>query len=95
MPFAQVLTFLEYVNTCGIPTTLRQVVIPGINDTAENQEELRRIAQTHTCVDHIELLPFRKICQVKYDDLGIPFPFSDVPEADPAAVHLAEQAINT
>ncbi|MBQ9965044.1 MAG: pyruvate formate lyase-activating protein [Clostridia bacterium] len=95
MPFAQVLTFLKYVNTCGIPTTLRQVVIPGINDTAENQEELRRIAQTHTCVDHIELLPFRKICQVKYDDLGIPFPFSDVPEADPTAVHLAEQAINT
>ncbi len=94
MPFVQALMFLDYLNQQHIPTTLRQVVIPGINDTAENREELRCIAKKHACVDHIELLPFRKICAVKYDALGLPFPFAEIPEADPAAVRLAEQAIN-
>jgi len=31
-------------------------------------------------VDKVELLPFRKICQVKYDNMDIPFPFSHIPE---------------
>ena len=41
---------------------------------------LRRLAETHSCVDKVELLPFRKICQVKYDGMGITFPFGHLPE---------------
>lgn len=63
-----------------ISTTLRQVIIPTVNDTAENVTALRAIAAAHPCVDGVELLPFRKICQVKYDEMGIPFPFAHLPE---------------
>jgi len=28
------------------------------------------------------VLPFRKLCTVKYDKMGIPFRFADIPEAD-------------
>lgn len=76
------LAFLERVNAASIPVTLRQVIIPTLNDTEENILALRRIADTHPCVDKTELLPFRKICQVKYDKLGIPFPFGHLPEPD-------------
>ena len=77
---SRVLEFLAYVNEQGIPTTLRQVVIPTLNDGAEPIAALRAIAAAHPCVDGIELLPFRKICQVKYDKMGIPFPFAHLPE---------------
>ena len=41
---------------------------------------LKKIISTHKNVDKVELLPFRKICQVKYDKMGIEFPFGNVPE---------------
>lgn len=74
------LRFLAALDARGIPTTLRQVIIPTRNDTPEQVEALRTIAERHACVDRIELLPFRKICQVKYDAMGITFPFGQLPE---------------
>ncbi len=74
------LTFLSHANEACVPVTLRQVIIPTLNDTAENIHALKRIADAHSCVDKVELLPFRKICQVKYDKMGIPFPFAHFPE---------------
>ena len=74
------LTFLDDLQEMGIPVTLRQVIIPTLNDTKENILALRKIAESHPCVDKIELLPFRKICQVKYDKLGMEFAFGHLPE---------------
>lgn len=75
-----VLNFLNLLNEKKIPTTLRQVIIPTLNDNEQNILALKEIAQKHECVDKTELLPFRKICQVKYDNMGIPFPLSHLPE---------------
>ena len=75
-----VLKFLDYLQEKNIPTTLRQVIIPTINDDKDNVIELKKIAHRHSVVDKIELLPFRKICQVKYDKLNIPFKFGSLPE---------------
>lgn len=74
------LEFLEYLNFKKIPTTLRQVVIPTINDMEENFLKLKEIEKKYSCIDKTELLPFRKICQVKYDELNIKFPFEHIPE---------------
>ena len=74
------LEFLSLANELSVPVTLRQVIIPTLNDTAENIHSLKKIANDHPCVDKIELLPFRKICTVKYDKMGIPFPFAHLSE---------------
>ncbi len=74
------LEFLEYLNNNDIRVTLRQVIIPTLNDNEENIKELTRIAGDYPCVDKIELLPFKKICQVKYDKMNLTFPFGDLPE---------------
>lgn len=76
----QVLEFLDYLNGQSIPTTLRQVIVPTVNDTAENIAALNEIIKRFTCVDAVELLPFRKICQTKYDALGLEFPFGEKEE---------------
>ncbi len=77
------LAFLGLLEKKGIPTTLRQVVIPTLNDTEENTAFLKGLIRSHHCIDKIELLPFKKICKVKYDKMGIPFPFDrfDTPSA--------------
>lgn len=69
------LEFLEYLNSNAIPTTLRQVIIPQLNDSDESIAFLASLANKNNCVDKVELLPFKKICKVKYDKMGIDFEF--------------------
>ncbi len=78
----KVIDFLDYLDEENIPVTLRQVIIPSLNDNEENIIALKEIANAHKCVDKTELLPFHKICQVKYDKLSIEFPFAHIPEPD-------------
>ncbi len=78
-----VLEFLDYLQKKEIPVWLRQVIIPGFNDNNENISELKKLANKHPCVEKIELLPFKKICQTKYDSMNIPFPFADIPTPTP------------
>ena len=73
------LAFLDYLEENGIKTTVRQVIIPTVNDRNESIKELKNITRGKSCVDKIELLPFKKICSAKYESMGIPFPFSDKP----------------
>ena len=77
------LQFLTYLNEQKIPVTLRQVIIPTLTDNEENVSALKQIADSHSCVDKIELLPFRKICQTKYDNMNLAFRFGHLPEPTP------------
>ena len=84
------LAFLGYLREKSIPTTLRQVIIPDKNDHEENILALKKIILENGNVDKTELLPFRKICQVKYDKMGIQFPFGDIPEPTKAKMEELE-----
>ena len=74
------LEFLAYLQTQKIPVTLRQVIIPTLTDNEENVVFLNGLAKKYSVVDKIELLPFRKICQTKYDNMGLAFKFGHLPE---------------
>ena len=87
------MAFLDYLTEQSIPATLRQVIIPSVNDTEEQVAVLGRIAAAHPNVDKVELLPFRKICQIKYDSLGMEFPFAHIPEPTKERMQLLEQAL--
>ena len=78
------LEFLEILQRKSIPTWIRQVTIPTLSDDEENIKRLSGIARSHSCVEKVELLPFRKICKSKYDNMGIEFPFEkyDVPNGE-------------
>ena len=76
----QVLKFLDYLEYKNIPTTLRQVIIPTLNDSFENINKLNEIINKYQCIDKVELLPFKKICQTKYDNLNIEFKFKKFDE---------------
>lgn len=73
------LEFLRILNDRNIPTTLRQVIVPTVNDNEDNILKLYEIAKKHNCVEKIELLPFHKICQTKYDEMNVSFPFGSLP----------------
>ncbi len=80
--YGSVLEFLNLLERLDIPTVLRQVIIPTLTDSEENLLRLKAIAEEHNNVEKIELLPFRKICQQKYDGMGLEFKFGHLPEPD-------------
>jgi len=84
------LAFLGILNEKKIPTTLRQVIIPSLNDTQENMEALAAIVRAHPCIDTTELLPFKKLCSVKYEKMGIAFPFAGMDTPSPATMQTLE-----
>ncbi len=73
----QPLIFLDCLEERRIPTVLRQVTLPGLNDREEDMDFLLDLQEKYRCVENIELLPFKKICKVKYDALGLSFPFEE------------------
>ncbi len=72
------LEFLAVANEMEIPTRLRQVIIPTLNDDADSILRLKSIAEAHACVERVELLPFKKLCSVKYEQEGKYFRFADI-----------------
>ena len=80
------LAFLSYLDIEKIPVTLHQVLIPTLNDNEENAAFLKSLQRKHSVIDKLELLPFRKICTVKYEKLGIEFRFKDLREPTPEEV---------
>ncbi len=87
------LKFLEYLSFNGIPTRIRQVTVPDINDTEADIEKLYQIIKAYN-IDRVELLPFKKLCETKYDNMGKEFPFKNIPPADVKKTARLEEIIN-
>ena len=89
-----VLKFLSYLNEKNVKTTLRQVIIPTLNDSEESILRLKKIIRENPSIDKTELLPFKKICQTKYDNLKIPFPLAHLPEPKKSEIQRLEKLLN-
>ena len=51
-------------------------------------------AGINTCnIDKTELLPFKKICQVKYDKMNLPFAFGHLPEPSGETMQKLEKIL--
>lgn len=72
---SQPLSFLELLDESKVRTWIRQVIVSPLNDSRENITALKSLVKPYSCVEKIQLLPFRKICKAKYDSLGLEFSF--------------------
>lgn len=87
------INFLKLLEEKGIKTWIRQVIIPSINDTEENILKLKEITKDFSVIEKYELLPFRKICQTKYDAQGLEFKFSHLLEPKREVVKKLEEKL--
>lgn len=91
--FHKIIEFLDYLEKNDIPTTVRQVIIPTINDDEKSVLSLKSLVDKYKNVDGVELLPFRKICQSKYDALNMQFKFADILEPSENAMQKLNSLI--
>ena len=88
---ANVLRTLTYLQQLKKTVWLRQVIVPGRNDQTEALQGLKELAASYSCVEKVELLPFRKLCLEKYAALNQDFPLREVPEAEESTVFALQQ----
>lgn len=88
------LAFLETLEQRKIPCWIRHVVVGGLNDTEADITALKALVSDKTCVEKIELLPFRKMCAQKYESMHIPFPFASFSEPDALTMEKLNKTLN-
>lgn len=75
--------FTNALRISKTPTVVRQVVIPGINDTDEYMKNLKDYIKTHIPHAHaVELLPYHRMGEHKYKALGLDIPLAGTPAMD-------------
>ncbi|MDR1801491.1 MAG: pyruvate formate lyase-activating protein [Lachnospiraceae bacterium] len=92
--FDSVRTFLDLTAQTNTKVWIRNVIVPGMNDSEDDVRKLAQFLSLYTNIEKTELLPFKKLCLEKYQKLGIRFPLSDTPQADVKQVEELQNQIN-
>lgn len=66
-----VLNTLKFLDSIGKKTTVRTVIVPGINDNEKVLKKYVALIKDFSCVDKYELLGFHTMGFFKYERLGI------------------------
>lgn len=76
---------LRFLNVCqkmNKKMWIRQVIVPGINDTEENVLQLKEFVSKLKNVEKVELLPYETLGVPKYEKLKIPYRLENVSAMD-------------
>ena len=66
--------FLDRLQSHGIPTWIRHVVVPGLTDNDQWLDRLGQHVSQYSVVEKIEILPYHTLGEYKYEKLGINYP---------------------
>lgn len=69
--------FARRLDEAGRPMWIRFVVVPGLTDTPENLEAIGSYVSTLSTVERLEVLPFHKLGEYKWKELGMESPLEE------------------
>lgn len=75
----------------GKEVRVTNVLVPGKNDGEEKVRALSALARKYFPQGGVRFLPFRKLCEQKYAELSLPFPYAAIRECEPEDVIAAEK----
>ena len=72
------LNFLDYLKEQHIPTWVRYVLVPTLSDDLKSIDALGKYLSEFDNIKKIEILPFHKMGEYKWQELSIPYELKDV-----------------
>ena len=87
------LRFLEHLKGLGKPLWVRQVIVPGWNDTEDDARALVALLREVPSLVRVELLPYHRLGSRKWETLGLSSALEGVPEADAEVVERLERVV--
>jgi len=86
--------FLETCQKLNKKLWIRQVIVPGINDTKEYILGLKEFLKPIRNIEKIELLPYHDLGESKYKKLNIPYILKNTKSMDKNKLHDLEKLLN-
>jgi pyruvate formate lyase activating enzyme len=80
------LAMARYLSDIGKPVWIRFVLVPHLTDNKDNTNQLADFIATLKNVERLEVLPFHKMGEYKWEQLGLPYSLKDTPPASPELV---------
>ncbi|WNZ26974.1 pyruvate formate lyase-activating protein [Leptolyngbya sp. NK1-12] len=71
------LAMARYLSDIRKPTWIRFVLVPGLTDAPHNIAELADFVATLSNVEKVEVLPFHKLGEYKWEELGYEYQLND------------------
>lgn len=71
------LEFADYLSNINKPMWIRYVLVPGLTDDSHEIEELAKFLSTLRSVERIEILPFHKMGEYKWENMGYEYKLRD------------------
>lgn len=93
MELRNTIKFFKYLAEKNIPIWIRQVIIPGINDTEKDIIRLAELLKNIKSVKKVELLPYHKMGLAKWKRLKITCPLEDFPEPTPEKMQSLKELL--
>ena len=84
------LNFAHYLNDINKPTWIRFVLVPNLTDPLHNIKGLAQFISELKNVERVEILPFHKMGEYKWEQLGYDYQLQDTPPASPELVAIAK-----
>jgi pyruvate formate lyase activating enzyme len=84
------LQFAQYLSEIKKPAWIRFVLVPNLTDPEENIEGLARFVSELDNVEVVEVLPFHKMGEYKWEQLGLDYQLRNTPPASPELVEKAK-----
>ena len=87
------LDILQHCETTWKPVWIRHVLVPGYTLTEPHLHELGRLLRDFACIERVELLPFHKMGEYKWEALGYPYTLTDTQPPEAAEVARAREIL--
>ncbi len=92
-PNERILEFASYLAEIGKDVWIRHVVVPGITLNDEYLEKLGHFIGGIKTLKALDVLPYHKMGEVKYENLNIASPLKDTPAATKEQAEQAKAVI--
>jgi pyruvate formate lyase activating enzyme len=90
-PLEPTLDFARRLSALGKRIWLRFVLVPGLTDDYDNVEGIARFASGLGNVERLEVLPFHKMGEGKWDALGLDYQLKGTQPPDPSLLYRVHQ----
>lgn len=85
---------LELAQKHGVEVWLRLVVVPGFTDKLAEIEKINLLQKKYSVISKVELLPFHKMGEYKWAELGLNYELEETNEPDSSTMAKLQDALN-
>ena len=87
------LKMLEHLREKNIEVWVRYVLVPGLTDNLDAIEKMALHLKEFPNLSRIELLPFHKMGEFKWEELGLPYELQDTETPEPELVDKVREIL--